>query len=568
MMNEYYDEKFEVMLKNIEDGIIILDCNCKITNYNEKIKSILNIKFDKILGKYISDFIPQFKAKKVIDSGIGQKYELVEINGVKIISSTIPIKRENKVVGAIIFIFENMNTYKLLQELNKNKKYIKELESILERTYDGVVAVNKEGIITLMSKSYAEYLGVDQKETVGRHVTEVIDNTRMHIVIKKGRVENTELQKINDKYIIATRIPIIENGEIVGAVANVLFRNTRNYNLFYKKINKIEKEFENKKDKQISKAIYSFENIVGDSEIIEETKSLARKAACTNSSVLLKGESGTGKELFAHAIHNTSKRSKQNFIKVNCAAIPNELLESELFGYEKGSFTGANIEGRMGKFELADGGTIFLDEIGDMPLKMQAKLLRVLQEREVERIGANSAKKIDIRIISATNRNLESMVNKGEFREDLYYRLNVVEINIPPLKERKDDIILLVSYLINKLCERLDKKINGISNEAIKLLKNYQWEGNVRQLENVIERAINVVEDGEKISPEHLPVKITGIVFNQKVESLDEVLNKTEKHAIINALTMCYGNKTKAAKMLNISRSTLYEKMNKHNMLV
>ncbi|WMJ79616.1 sigma 54-interacting transcriptional regulator [Clostridium sp. MB40-C1] len=560
-------EKFDVVLKNVKEGIIVLDFKGEIIRVNKRIMEICKEGSEENLKRKILNIYPEIRSGEVFSKGylIDKCEKHVEINGREVQIRIQPISCKNKDIGTIIFIYEDLNYDKLEKELESNNKYIKDMEAILERAYDGVVAVNKEGIITIISKSYAEYLGVNQKDAIGKHVTEVIDNTRMHRVVKSGKPESTQLQKINDKYIITTRIPIVKNGQVVGAVANVLFRDTRNYNLFYNKINKIEEKFQNKEEKQISEAIYVFDNIVGDSDVIKKTKYLAKKAAGTKSSVLLKGESGTGKELFAHAIHNESKRSSKNFIKVNCAAIPNELLESELFGYEKGSFTGAKTEGKIGKFELADKGTIFLDEIGDMPIHMQAKLLRVIQEREVERIGSNTTKKIDIRIISATNRDLEAMVQEGKFRRDLYYRLNVVEINIPPLRERKEDIIPLVVFLINKLCNKLDKKVNGISIKAMEFLKNYRWEGNIRQLENVLERSINIVEDKEQISPEHLPSNITGmIVNNEKIESLDNIINEAEKHAIVNALIICNGNKTKASKILNISRSTLYEKMNKH----
>lgn len=561
------NNEFGVKVKNIKSGIIVLDSYGKITKCNKKAETLLKSHGNKLLGKYVFDLFPDINIEELQNEKCSTIDNILENKCLENKISTLIVKNGCKVEGIITLIFQNHYQYKILKEKKKDKEYIKELERIVERTYDGVVVVNKEGIITLLSKSYAEYLEVDAKKAIGRHVTEVIDNTRMHIVIKKGKIESTELQKINDKYIIATRIPIIEDGEVVGAVANVLFRNTRNYNLFYRKINKIEEKFHNQNGKKICEAVYSFKDIIGSSFKMERVKELSKKAACTNSSVLLRGESGTGKELFAHAIHKSSKRSSKNFVKVNCAAIPNELLESELFGYEKGSFTGASTSGKIGKFELADGGTIFLDEIGDMPLNMQVKLLRILQEREVEKIGSNNAKKIDIRIISATNRNLEDMIEEGRFREDLYYRLNVVEINIPPLRERKEDISLLVNHLIKKISQKLDKKIEGISSKAMNLLRDYNWEGNIRQLENVIERAINIVEDGKQILPEDLPSKITGIVVKENVEALDDILNKTEKKAISDALILCCGNKTKAAKKLNISRSTLYEKMNKHNML-
>lgn len=447
------------------------------------------------------------------------------------------------------------------------KDAIEILKTVIDNAYDGIVIIDKNAIITMISKSYSDFLGISQENAIGKLVTEVIENTRMHIVIQTGEQENAQLQKIKGSYMIASRTPIMKNGEVIGAIGKVLFRNVKELNNLYSKIKTMEKELESYKTRlnQLNTASYSFDDIIGSSEKISFAKALARKAAMTHSNVLILGESGTGKELFAHAIHLASDRLYAPFVKVNCGAIPTDLLESELFGYEGGAFTGAKKEGKIGKFELADGGTIFLDEIGDMPLHMQVKLLRAIQEKEVEKIGSIGSKKIDIRIIAATNRNLEKSVHEGNFRQDLYYRLNVVTIHIPALRERKDDILLITAHLIKKISKDLNKEVIGISQDSEYYLKNYPWEGNIRELENILERAINVIEDSNIISPIDLPEEITGRKENNITKSLQETMVAAEKQAIIEAIKAADGNKTKAAKNLEIGRTSLYEKIEKYN---
>lgn len=308
---------------------------------------------------------------------------------------------------------------------------------------------------------------------------------------------------------------------------------------------------------------YQFANIVGKSEPMRQifdTIGTLAKADCT---VLLRGESGTGKELVARAIHYSSQRAESSFVPVNCAAIPESLLESELFGYEKGAFTGA-VTRKLGKFELASGGTIFLDEIADMSLAMQAKILRVIQERSFERLGGARPIKIDTRLITATNKDLEKLMRKASFREDLYYRLNVVSIYLPPLRERKEDIPLLVSHFLRNYNRLNSKKIKGVSSQALKLLMDYDWPGNVRELENVIERAI-VLGEGDIILPQDLSLKVgekpSGSRFNSG--SIDISLVEAEKRLIKKTLKLTHGNKTKAAKILGIHRNTLRRKISR-----
>lgn len=565
----YNFENLKVILQSINVGLIKVDKEGKIIDFNKNVKNILGIKCAGTKEENINKILDKLDISKILYSRKNIEEKELFINDKILEITDIPLKDNNGTIGNIFLIKDKTQYNDLTCKLGKQRDVLNILETILEMTYDGLVVIDKDARIKMISKVYSDFLGIDREKSIGKDVTKVIENTRLHMVVKTGIRETADFQKIKGKYIIASRIPIIKEGIVQGAVGKVVFRNLKDFNLFSKKINRIEKQLKqyNSKIHENNVAIYTFQDIISKSEIMDKTKELAKKAAHTTSNVLLIGESGTGKELFAHAIHKASERSYGNFVKVNCAAIPGELLESELFGYEKGAFTGANKNGKIGKFELADGGTIFLDEIGDMPLSMQVKLLRVIQEKEVERIGADYTKSIDIRIIAATNRNLEEMVEQGEFRQDLYYRLNVVKIKIPALRERRADIEILIYYLIGKISRKLSKNINGISKEAVEYMKDYTWEGNIRQLENVIERAINIVDYGEKIDVEHLCKKITGKTIVKNIKKLDEVIKKAEKEAIVNALNACRGNKSKVAKLLQISRTTLYEKMNKHNIL-
>jgi PAS domain S-box-containing protein len=442
------------------------------------------------------------------------------------------------------------------------------LNKLLELAYDGIVVVDADGIITLISKAYTDFLGIDENDAVGKHVEDVIENTRLPIALKTGKTEKAQLQLINGSYMVASRYPLIKDGKVVGAIGKVLFRNINELNLLHKRINLLQNQLENFKNKTggPGQAKYSFQNIIGESDKIMLAKTMAEKAALTDSSILLLGESGTGKELFAHAIHQESARAANPFIKINCAAIPHELLESELFGYEAGAFTGALKGGKAGKFETADGGTLFLDEIGDMPMSMQSKLLRVLQEKEIEKIGAQYPLSVDVRIIAATNKNLEELTTQGKFRADLFFRLNVFGIKIAPLRERPEDIDILIPSLLDKICSRLGKYVENISPQAIKKIKKYSWPGNVRELENVLERAVNLIGREGIIEPEHLPEKISGQVVDMEINSLNESIAQSERTAIEKALTIAKGNKAKAARLLNISRTKLYNRLSKLNM--
>lgn len=427
-----------------------------------------------------------------------------------------------------------------------------------------IVVVNEEGIITMITDGYKEFIGCKNPE--GRHVTEVIPNTKLHIIAKTGSKEIGDIQEVNNHKLISMRLPIIINGKIRGAIGRVMFKDIDNFKILSSKILRLEKEVQFYKNELTvgNKPVYTFDKIIGNCDSFLAAIRFAEKAAKGDSSVLIIGESGTGKELVAQSIHNGSKRAKKPFVKINCGAIPTELFESEMFGYDEGAFTGAKKTGKQGKFELAEGGTILLDEICDMPIFMQVKLLRVLQDREIVRVGSNDTKKMDVRVIASTNKNILELIEEGKFRQDLYYRLNVMKVKLPPLRERTTDIGALAEALRVKLCNKYGIYSEGISQETLTFLESYNWPGNVRELENVIERAINLLNTELRILPEHLPAKILNC--NQKRTNYDDkqlkdIVDEVEKQVIIDTLDKYHGNKNKTSMVLGISRQGLYKKM-------
>ncbi len=454
-------------------------------------------------------------------------------------------------------------------QLNELKIENKTLEILFEEAFECIVLIDANGIVKKMNKPYAEFLEIKPEDAIGKHVTEVIENTRLHIVTKTGKPEIGEIQRIKGNNAVTMRIPIIESDKIQGAIGKVIFKDVDEVKALYKKLDSAKKElnFYKERLRKVNGEYFALDKIIGESEKITQLKKVVVQVANTNSTILITGESGTGKEVFANAIHELSDRRDSNFIKINCAAIPESILESELFGYEEGSFTGAKRGGKAGKFELAHGGTILLDEIGDMSLNMQAKILRVLQEKEVTRIGGHQTNRIDVRIIAATNQDLQQKIKKREFREDLYFRLNVVNLNLPPLRERPEDIKILCDYFIKIYNEKFGIYIKQIDDEALQYMIKYSWLGNVRELRNVIERAYNFV-NGDTIKIEHLPGRMTKYQKTPSVGDLNKILNDIEKQSIIKALETTDGNKSRAAKILGINRSGLYQKLKKHGISI
>jgi len=375
---------------------------------------------------------------------------------------------------------------------------------------------------------------------------------------------------------VVQRIPIKKNGKVIAVYGQVMFKDVKDVAKLAKRLSLLEskvKEYE-KELFTLRSARYTFDSIVGVSSAITSLKKEALKASANSFAVLITGESGTGKELFVHAIHHASPRRIYPLVRINCSAIPKELIESELFGYVKGAFTGANSGGKKGKFELADRGTIFLDEIGDMALEMQPKLLRVLEDKEFSRVGGTSVIRSDFRLIAATNQNLHEMMPEKRFRTDLFYRLNVISINIPPLRERRADIMPLAKHILKKLNEEADLEEALIDSEAERVLNNYDWPGNVRELQNVLERTISSLE-GNIIRIDDLPFYLHRRTDETKgaqrepsykrQPSLKDVQGESERKALLRALDSTDNNKKKAAELLGIHRTLLYKKMKKYN---
>lgn len=572
----FLTEEIATVLNSVYNAVVIVNSKGQIVLINNGAASFLGFSPETIIGQLIDDVIPNTRLPRVLATGIAEINQHMKVGQEVILTNRSPIYSEDKteVIGAVA-VFHNITELAVVKtELEDVKKLKSTLESILETLEEGIVVVNKQGIITKMNRAYGNFLGLDPQAVVGKHVAHVIPNTRMHIVAQDGKAEFATFQKINNNVCVVTRIPILKDGEIIGAVGNVLFQDVKDVRVLASKVNKLQSELEFYKEEfsKLNVGKYTFESIISNNEKMKWLKSVALKAAKGHSTVLILGETGTGKELFAHSIHNASDRRQGPFIKVNCAALPEALLEAELFGYEEGAFTGARKGGKPGKFELANDGTILLDEIGELPIAMQVKLLRVLQERELERVGGTTTIKLNIRVIAVTNRDLDKMIEQNQFRQDLYYRLNVFTLNIPPLRERLDDIPAICEILLKKINSQVDHWVEEISPAALDLLMKYNWPGNVRELENVLERTINLMDNETVIYPEHLPpiLKKASNAFSSKDSSttydLEIIVNNAEKQAIKRALDASGGNKTQAAKILGVHRSAFYQKIRKYNM--
>src|SRR5271157_669826 len=441
------------------------------------------------------------------------------------------------------------------------------LNLILDNIHNGVMITDSDGFITHFNTPYGLFLGIDPRAQIGKHCTEVIEHTRMHIVAKTGNAEFNESHSIRGQNMVVQRIPIKNHEKVVAVFGQVMFKDVRDVEKLVQKLSVLESKVKLYEKELISlrSTRYTIDSILGVSEGIQVLKKEAIKTATTNLPVLITGESGTGKELFAQAIHHASNRRLHPFVRINCAAIPHDLLESELFGYEQGAFTGAQSKGKPGKFELAHGGTVFLDEVGDLPLEMQPKLLRVLEEKEVERVGATSLRKLDFRLIAASNQPLEQMLDEGRFRKDLFYRLNVISLHIPPLRERKGDIIPQARHILSQVVRDTPKAEIRIDPEAEKVLKNYEWPGNIRELLNVLEGVASFLE-GDVIRLGDLPFRL--YKKQQHYSGLDrfalrDIQYRAEEDAIRYALSATDNNKTRAAALLGIDRTLLYKKMKK-----
>ena len=562
----------ELILNNIRDGLIVVNAEAKIQLLNKTAKEIIGIEDNDVEGLHITDIVKNSRIPKVLqslDKEVNQKFLLD--NGKEIITTRIPLLNDkNRLIGGFA-IFKDSNEVLSLAEENTDLKEIKSLlEAIIHSSDEAISVVDEHGNGLIINPAYTRITGLTEKEVIGQPATvDISEGESMHFkVLRTRRPVRGAKMKVgpHKKEVMVNVAPIIVEGKLKGSVAVI-------HDI--SEINQLTTELQ--KAKQIIRnleATYTFDDIIGDSPEMMIAIEQAKIGAKTPATVLLRGDSGTGKELFAHAIHNESDRKHNKFIRVNCAAISESVLESELFGYEEGAFTGAKAGGKKGLFEEANHGSIFLDEIGELSLSMQAKLLRVLQEKEVVRVGGTTPIPLDIRIITATNVNLEKAITNKTFREDLYYRLNRLPIYIPSLQERMSDLPKLVHHIIGKVNQMYGRNVKSITDSALEKLRHYHWPGNIRELENVISRAIIFLDVTEEvINYHHLPTlidqnekkRIEQSNFEQN-KSLQEAMEQYEKEFIFHKYKANNFNKTKTAKDLNISVRNLYYKIEKYEL--
>ncbi len=454
-------------------------------------------------------------------------------------------------------------------DLDNAEKLLPVLELMLDQAYLGIIFVDPNCFIRFMNQQYEELIGVDRREAYGKHITEYFPDSRLPHVIQTRQAELGWRYNYQGKgTLVINRIPITKGDKLIGAMTQCIFQDISELREMARKLDILETKVKTFKRaaSDLLTPKYNIDDIKGVSPSITDLKKMALMYAPADSAVLITGETGTGKELFAHAIHHASSRSEGPIVCVNCASIPDELLESELFGYGPGAFTGAKKKGKMGKIELSHEGTLFLDEIGELPFKAQAKLLRVLEEKRVEKIGDLLPAEVDFRLIAATNRPLDFLNDQRHFRQDLFHRLSAILISIPPLRERAVDIPVLVEHFLQSGPGRH----KSLTNATISEMMQYPWPGNVRELRNALELAVCVTQNSSVINVDHLPRHILSRKLHDGNEKerpglkLNAEIAASEIQLIKKALGDCRGNKLQAAKMLGISRSSLYNKIKRY----
>jgi PAS domain S-box-containing protein len=561
----------ETMLNSTHDAIIAVNRQGIITLFNRAAERLMGLEAADVLGTVASEKIPNTRLHIVLETGQPElNQEQVLPNKTRIITNRVPVRNEQgEVVGAVAIFRDITEIMTLAEEVTDLKELKSMLQAIIHSSDEAISVVDAKGNGLLINPAYTRLTGLQPEDIIGKPATvDISEGDSMHMrVLKTKKPVRGVHMKVGPKRkdVVVNVAPVMVDGELKGSVGVIHD---------VSEIKRLTEELE--RAHQIIRTLeakYTFADIIGFSEPMRAAIEQAQKAALTRATVLLRGESGTGKELFAHAIHNASERKYKQFIRVNCAAISEHLLESELFGYEEGAFTGARRGGKRGLFEEASGGTIFLDEIGELSMSMQVKLLRVLQEREVVRVGGTKAIDVDVRVIAATHVNLESAIQAGRFREDLYYRLLVVPIYIPPLRQRLEDIQPLAMHLLRKYNQEYGRNVEEIAPETLRILLSYHWPGNVRELENVLARAMIHMRISERvILPEHLPPleRKSGNHGGQRQETaattgktLKEAVEEAERQHIIHELTAARGNRTLAAKRLGISIRSLYYKLEK-----
>lgn len=558
----------EKILDSTHDAMIAVDAEGTVTLFNKSAERLTGKKSEDVLGRKVEEVVENTRLPIILKTGKSELNQQQPLNNITIITNRMPVLDDDGTIIGAIAVFRDITELIELADRITNLSEVREtLEATINATQDAISVVDADGIGTLINPAYTRMTGYTGDDVIGKDCTfDLAEGESVHKeVLKTGKPVKGKRLKVGlmKKDVIAEAAPIIVGGVLKGSVA--IIHDLTEINAIYERLDQAKQIIRNLEAK------YTFDDIVGTSEILQNAIEKAKIAAETPATVIIRGESGTGKELFAHAIHNASSRKYAQFVRVNCAAISENLLESELFGYEEGAFTGAAKGGKIGLFEKANGGTIFLDEIGELSLNTQAKLLRVLQEKEILRVGSNKPKAIDVRIISATNVDLEKAIVEKKFRQDLYYRLNVVPIDIPALRHHKSDIPALVKHLINKYNQEYGRNVSDISDRALSNILVYDWVGNVRELENFVGRAmINIKMHEHVLTEQHLPPILSHAatpVIQAGSDEIFETLNlernvqKYERTVIKAALEKCGFSREMAAKELGISLRTLYYKM-------
>ncbi|WP_312524298.1 sigma 54-interacting transcriptional regulator [Anaerospora sp.] len=560
----------EQIFQSLAHGLLVTDEYDQVVVFNPAAARIMKLEASQVIGRPVQDVIPDTRLHVVNRTMTPELSSRQVFGSTVLITNRTPIIVDGEAKGAVA-IFEDISSLEnTMGELRMVKDLQERLHLILETVEDGICVVDAMGVITYVNPSYLRITGMTRLEVEGKLLSHISPHGGRARALATGQpVLGHISRKANGQTIAANVTPIIVDGEVTGVVS--VIKNMFEVEAFMDKLHQVTEQAEYLKQelRRSRKPVKAFDRFIGGSGNVVEALAIAGKAAESLATVLIRGESGTGKELVAEGIHFGSPRAHGPFIRVNCAAIPSALLESELFGHERGAFTGA-IRRKQGKFELAHGGTIFLDEIGDMEKSMQVKLLRVLQKREFQRLGGEETLQADVRIIAATNQDLEKMMAAGMFRDDLYYRLNVIPIFLPALRERQADIPLLAEYFLNRIATTLNKPFRGFRQEALEALCHYQWPGNVRELENVVERMLTL-SDGPYIELDSLPGYLREIPQSAASGSCmkeDSILpwEDYEKEIIEKALVR-YGSFNRAAKVLGLTHKTVAAKARKYGLM-
>ncbi|MBY0122456.1 sigma 54-interacting transcriptional regulator [Bacillus sp. S/N-304-OC-R1] len=570
IQNEKY--KHDLIFNSTGDGMIVINKHCEIILFNKSAERMTGTNRKEVIGKHILEVISNSELPRVLETRrTYANQELVLNNGVKIITTRVPMVTENnELIGAFAVFKDITEVMNLAEEITNLKEIQTMLQAIIQSSDEAISVVDENGRGILINPAYSRITGLSEEEVIGKPATaDISEGESVHMkVLQTRRAVRGVAMRVGPKKkeVIVNVAPVIVDGKLKGSVG--VIHDVSEIKTLNRELNHARQIIRNLEAK------YTFEDIIGESEEMTIAIEQARLGAKTPATVLLRGESGTGKELFAHAIHNGSDRKYNKFIRVNCAALSESLLESELFGYEEGAFSGAKRGGKRGLFEEANNGSIFLDEIGELSANTQAKLLRVLQEKEITRVGGTKPIGINVRVIAATNVNLEKGIASGTFREDLYYRLNRMPIHIPPLRKRKEDIPLLCNRLIQKINQEYGRNVESTSQAAMNKLMLYDWPGNVRELDNILGRAIIFMNYNENILDEHHVPELLKLENKSQREyetnefnpnkTLAQLVEQYEKELIEHTLKKSLGNKTLAAKSLGLSVRNLYYKIEKY----